>query len=276
MSSLLRTIRLVHPFPSLVNAALVLGLTLLAGGSPARAATLTTAMLGLQFCIGVVNDLFDQRLDGRTKPWKPIPSGLVSVRAARLTAVVAGGGGLALAATVDPVVLLLAAVMLGAGLAYDALLKPTAWAWTCFAVAFPLLPVYAWYGAVGGLPPRAEFLLPLAALAGPALQLSNGLADLESDVAGGIATLATRLGRRVALLVIGGLLAVIHGLAWLTLSASAIEPILPLIGLASLLAGLGLTLSAADQARRREVGWMIQAASIALLGLGWVAASTAG
>jgi 4-hydroxybenzoate polyprenyltransferase len=274
MSSLLRTVRLVHPFPSFVNAALVLGMALLAGGAPARAALLAAAMLGLQLCIGAVNDLCDEGLDARSKPWKPIPSGLVSRRTARRIAIAAGGGGLVLAATVDPVVLLLAAVMLSAGLAYDALLKPTAWAWACFAVAFPLLPVYAWYGAVGGLPPRPEFLLPLAALAGPALQLSNGLADLESDLGGGIATLATRLGRRTTLLVIGWLLAVIHGLAWLTLSASASEAVLPLIGFASFLAALGLTLSAADAPRRREIGWMIQASSIALLGLGWVAALT--
>ena len=39
-------------------------------------------MLGLQFCIGAVNDLLDERVDALAKPWKPIPSGLVSRRTA--------------------------------------------------------------------------------------------------------------------------------------------------------------------------------------------------
>ena len=129
-----------------------------------------------------------------------------------------GATAIVLALTQGPVVAVLALLMLGAGLLYDYRLKPTAWAWACFSVAFALLPVYAWYGSTGQLPPLAQFLLPLAALAGPALQLSNGLVDLERDSAGGLATLATRLGRGRTLAIIAALLIVIYGLAWLTLS----------------------------------------------------------
>ncbi len=206
-SPAIRVARLVHPFPSFVNAGLVLGLSLLAGADLARSSVLAVGMLGLQFCIGVVNDLADEQLDALTKPWKPIASGLVSRRDGVLVALLTGGGGLVLAASAGLVPAVLALAMLGAGLAYDLRLKPTAWAWLCFAVAFPLLPIYAWYGAVGMLPPRAELLLPLAALAAPALQLSNGLADLEADRLGGIATLATRLGRRRTLAVMAVVLA---------------------------------------------------------------------
>jgi 4-hydroxybenzoate polyprenyltransferase len=275
MTRLISALRLVHPFPSLVNSALVLGLALLAGGGPLRSALLAMGMLGLQFCIGTVNDLYDAPVDRVAKPWKPIAAGVVSRRAAQVVALIAGGGGLALAtAAAGGATLAMAAAMLACGLLYDARLKPTAWAWACFSVAFAILPIYAWYGAAGQLPPRPEFLLPLAALAGPVIQLSNGLADLERDAAAGLRTLAARLGRRSALLVIGLLLAVIHGLAWMTLTRATTAALAPVAG-ASALALLGLGLSAAQRPAWREVGWMIQACALALLGLAWVAAVSA-
>src|SRR4051794_2853509 len=201
MNSRLRALRVLHPFPSLLNAALVLALAVVAGAAPSVAAVLAIGMLGIQFCIGTVNDIVDVDLDSRTKSWKPIPAGLVSVNAARSIAVVATVVALVAGLSQGPLVLLMALAMLGCGLVYDVRLKPTAWAWACFSVAFAILPVYAWYGAVGEGPPLAEFLLPLALLAGPALQLSNGLVDIERDESGGMRTLATRLGRRRSLIV---------------------------------------------------------------------------
>src|SRR3990170_6298970 len=97
MRALISALRLVHPFPSLVNSALVFGLATLAGGDPTRAALLAAGMLGLQLCIGTVNDLFDESLDRLAKPWKPIAAGLVSRRAATIVATASGGGGLLLA-----------------------------------------------------------------------------------------------------------------------------------------------------------------------------------
>ncbi len=273
MSPTWRTIRLVHPFPSLVNATIVLGLALIAGGSPERAAVLAIGMLGLQFCIGATNDLVDATLDAGSKPWKPIPSGLVSRRTATVVAALSGGLGVALAASAGPVVAALAVAMLGCGLAYDLYLKPTAWAWACFAVAFALLPLYAWYGASGQLPPRLELLLPLAALAGPLIQLSNGLSDLESDRAAGLSTLATRLGRRRTLQAIALMLVVIHGVAWLTLAPSGSIAVVAACAAATTLAVIGLALSAQLDRDRRELGWMVQAASLGLLGLGWLGAA---
>lgn len=274
MSPRLAAIRLVHPFPSALNALLVLGLASLAGAAPPAALTLALAMLLLQFSIGAANDYFDVETDARAKPAKPIPRGLVSRRTALGLAGACGLLALGLAGSVGLAVLVLAAIMLAAGLVYDALLKPTAWGWACFAVAFPLLPVYAWWGAAGQLPPRAELLLPLAALAGPALQLANGLVDLERDRLAGLATLPVRLGRRRSLLAMGVLLCVIHGLAWLTLVAGQGGglPSVLLVGTASLLAAVGLGLSSSLSPPRRETGWQAQAVAVALLALGWLAA----
>ncbi|MEP7360575.1 MAG: UbiA family prenyltransferase [Chloroflexota bacterium] len=264
------TLRLVHPFPSFLTSALVFALALLAGGATSLALTLAVGMLGLQFCIGVTNDLFDEAADRSAKPWKPIAAGIVSRPNAWTVAVMAGGGGLALAlAAGGAASLVMAAAMLSCGLVYDVRLKRTAWAWLCFSVAFAILPVYAWYGAGGQLPPRSEFVLPLAALAGPLIQLSNALADIEVDAATGVGTLATRLGRRNSLLLIGVLVGLIHGLGWLTLTTSSTAALLPIAG-ASMLALVGLGFSASERPARRQVGWMIQAAAIAVLGVAWL------
>ena len=252
---------------------MVLAIALVAGASLARAIVLSVAMLGLQFCIGATNDLFDERLDALSKPFKPIPAGIVSRRTARLVAALSGGGGLLLAVSVDPLVLAMAAAMLGAGLLYDALLKPTAFGWVCFAIAFPILPVYAWYGATGTLPPRWELLVPVAALAGLGLQLANGLIDLEDDRAAGVMTFAVRLGPRAALGVMGVVLLVVHGLAWLSLAPGASLPGLGVISLATGMSVVGWILSAQGRGALRGVGWTAQAGSIALLGLGWLAAA---
>ncbi len=230
-------------------------------------------MLGLQFCIGAVNDLFDEALDAESKPFKPIPAGRVSRRTAWLVAALSGGGGLALAALVRPPDLLplaMCGAMLGAGLLYDALLKPTAFGWVCFAIAFPILPLYAWYGAAGALPPRWEILLPVAALAGPALQLANGLIDLETDRAAGLRTLAVALGRRNSLWVMAIVVVAIHLLAWITVPPTAAVMVAVVSGIAGALA-LGGLMASAQQARiMREVGWSAQAASIAVLALAWL------
>lgn len=273
MAATWAALRLVHPFPSALNAALVLAISLVAGASLARAIVLSVAMLGLQFCIGATNDLFDEAVDALSKPFKPIPAGIVSRRAARLVAAVAGGGGLLLAASVGPWVLLMAAAMLGAGLLYDAALKPTAFGWVCFAIAFPILPVYAWFGATAALPPRWELLVPVAALAGLGLQLANGLIDLDEDRSAGVRTFAVRLGRGKALGAMVATLVVVHALAWLSLAPGASLPGLGVISLATGMSVVGWILSAQGRGALRGIGWTAQAASIALLGLGWLAAA---
>jgi 4-hydroxybenzoate polyprenyltransferase len=233
-------------------------------------------MLGIQFCIGVVNDLYDEQLDARSKPFKPIPAGRVSRRTARFVAGASGVGGLLLGALVrppDPVPVVLLVAMLACGLAYDAYLKPTAFGWVAFAIAFPLLPLYAWYGATGMLPPRWEILVPVAVLAGPALSVANGLVDLDTDAVGGARTLAVQLGRRRSLVFVGVAQAIIHGLAFVTLPAD-VPMIVPMLsGIAGALALGGMVALAQSERLMREVGWSAEAASIAVLALSWLLAA---
>lgn len=270
----LRAAAVVHPFPSLLNASLVLGLALVAGGELRVAAGLALGMLGIQFAIGAFNDFFDYDLDEVAKPDKPIPAGLISRRAAAVVGALAGGGGLLLAAVYGGPELLLAVAMLVAGLAYDAILKRGPLGWVCFVVALPLLPVYAWFGAAGTMPPRAELVLLLAALAGPALQLANGLVDLERDRAVGVRGLPAWLGRSASLALMAVLQASVHTVAWLALllGEPALVEILLLVVAAGGLTLAGLFLSASSDVSSREWGWRAQAGGLALLALAWLAA----
>ena len=231
-------------------------------------------MLGVQFCIGAVNDLVDETLDARTKPWKPIPSGTVTRKQALLVAILAGGGGLVLAATRGIPVLLLAMGMLTAGLAYDFVLKRTAWSWVAYALALPLLPVYAWWGAAGVLPPRAELIVPVAALAGPGLQLTNGLVDAERDRLGGVVGLVAILGRARALVLVTMIIVVIHAVAWSMLLTQEVPLVARALGVGStVLACVALTLSTSVLETRRERGWRLQTVSMGLLAVAWLAAA---
>jgi 4-hydroxybenzoate polyprenyltransferase len=264
----------IHPFPSLLNALVVFGLSLAARGDLLTASSLALAMLGLQFCIGATNDLADHGTDARVKPGKPLPSGRLSRRAATVIALLAGGGGVALAAAHGPVVAAMAGLMLGAGLAYNFWLSRGPFAWAAYSVALPIVPLYAWWGSVAELPPRPELLLPLAAAAGPALQLANGVVDMERDRRAGSVTPALWLGRRRAIAAMMLLHALVHGTAWLALvsgpGAWSVVP-LALLSMAGLLAVAGLRLSASSAEALRERGWQAQASSIGVLALGWLA-----
>jgi 4-hydroxybenzoate polyprenyltransferase len=62
-----------------------------------------------------------------------------------------------------------------------------------FALAIPLLPVYAFAG-VGRIPSMVIWFIPIAALLGVALNLANALPDVEEDAANNANTLAVVLG----------------------------------------------------------------------------------
>ncbi|HEY7591084.1 MAG TPA: UbiA family prenyltransferase, partial [Candidatus Limnocylindrales bacterium] len=169
-------------------------IALIAGAGLEVAVRLGLGMLLLQASIGVVNDIVDAPRDAVSKPAKPIPAGLVPPVLAALVGAVAAALGLALSAASGPPTVLVGVLVLGIGYAYDLWLKGTASSWLPFAVGIPLLPVYAWLGAAGSVPPAFTFLLPAAVLAGAALAIANALADAEADRAAGVPSVALALG----------------------------------------------------------------------------------
>jgi 4-hydroxybenzoate polyprenyltransferase len=290
-------LRLAHPFPSILNAAATGAVALLAGGDVMAAARLAASMLCLQASIGALNDVADVGVDATGKPAKPIPSGLVSPRTAMAVAVGAGFLGLALSFAAGPGTAVVAAAGLGLGVLYDVGLSRTRWSWLPLSLALPLLPIHAWLGATGFVPPGLLSLLPVAVAAGAALALANGLVDIERDARAGRRAVAVELGQRRAWLVHASLLAAVAvaavvvapGVPDVTAAPPAVgSPRGPIVGIDALrwlrtggvAAGVvGLTVGvvalAARSARLRERAWELETVSIAAIGLGWLAGTAA-
>jgi 4-hydroxybenzoate polyprenyltransferase len=268
-------VRLVHPFPSLLDGLVVAAVAVVAGASIAPdALVLGLSMTLLQFAIGALNDLHDAPTDGGRVPAKPIPSGLVSADQARVVVAGAAVGGLALAATHGTGLLVLAGLVLVIGFGYDLVAKGTAWSWLPFALGIPILPVYGWFGATGQVPAWALALVPAAACAGAALAVANARADVERDTANGVVTIATRLGdsgTRMALILAWAGAAAI-ALAWL-IGGRADPASIVAVLLSCLIIVLGVAFGWRGTAERREWAWRIQAVGAAVAAVTWLAAT---
>jgi 4-hydroxybenzoate polyprenyltransferase len=265
-------VRVVHPFPSVLDGIVAGGAAWLAGGAGETAARLAISMVLLQASVGALNDVVDAPRDAGRKPGKPIPAGLVEARVALAISALAAAGGVLLAVPSGPAALGLAVALLALGYGYDVVAKGTAWSWVPFALAIPLFPTYGWLGASGTLPPVWPVLLAVAALAGAALAIGNGVVDLERDRDAGLASAATVLGRMRAVwlgaLLIAAAAAAAIGILWMR---SGMVP-----WGAAIAAGLGLALGGArlladDRPATRERGWELQAVGVALAAIGWLA-----
>lgn len=269
----LAALRVIHPAPSAINALLVVTLASIAGASIATATWLAIAMLGFQASIGALNDIVDRDVDRRWKPAKPIPAGLVSPTAAAAVSIVGAIVGLAISAAFGPLVLVLGGLGYASGAAYDVILRRHGLGWLAYAAAFPLLLAWTWEAAASTLPPGWPSLLPVAALAGPALHLANSLVDADVDERAERPSLATRSGPRRAGWLLALLQAAILLLAWVTLLAMTAVP--PIATTAALLAtaavAVGVLLSGRERPRAREAGWLLQAGGLALLAAAWLA-----
>jgi 4-hydroxybenzoate polyprenyltransferase len=246
-------------------------------------------MFCLQVSIGAVNDIADVELDRVGKPAKPIPAGMVTVPVARVWAIGACALGLALALPSGVPAVAVGAAGLGLGYLYDLSLSRTILAWLPLTLALPLVPVFGWLGATGGVPSALVGLVPVALLAGAALTVANGLVDVERDVLAGKPTIPVRLGRARAWIVHAGLFAAAITLAFVLAPAASvvvggvgvgagggpggIPGVVRAVGLPLgtivIVAGAGL-LTAASQGLR-ERGWELEGVGTAAIGIGWLA-----
>jgi 4-hydroxybenzoate polyprenyltransferase len=232
-------------------------------------------MIAIQAAIGTVNDIVDVDRDRGAKPGKPLPGGVVSMRGARLVAVVAIAVGLVLSIPSGPATAAVALLGLAVGLAYDVRLKGTAWSWLAFALGLPLLPVYAWLGAVGDLPRSFALLIPTAVGAGAALAIANALADVDRDLAAGVASVAVALGQEAAwrvhlVLHITVFVAAFSSLAMASMAGPPPLSPAPMMVLGALLVVVGAGLARSSLASRRERAWELEAVGIGMAAVGWI------
>lgn len=272
--------RLVHPFPSLLDGAVVGLIALVAGGGLLLAFVLGLSMACLQFAIGALNDVVDAPADAGRKPGKPIPAGLVTVREAWVVVGVSAGLGLLLALVGGPWLFGLAVVVLAIGLAYDLWAKGTTLSWLPFAIGIPLLPLYGWFGGSGFVPGMFVVLIPAAANAGTALAIANAIVDIERDLDAGDRSIAIALGPERA----SGLVLALHGVvAVLAVATAAVVGaptgwVVAVLG-ASLAplggAALGLVAAGRPGHSLRELAWEVQAVGTGLLAVAWLGALSA-
>jgi len=273
----LLALAVVHPVPSAINAASVATLAIIAGGSLLTATLLALAMLGFQFSIGAVNDIADVDTDRLWKPRKPIPAGLIGVTSTVVIAILGASVGLILSASFGPAVLVLGAMGYASGVAYDVAMRRVGLGWLCYAAAFPLLLTWAWAASAGSLPPGWPSLLPVAALAGPAIYLGNSLVDAGTDVRAGRPSLATQLGPRGARWTLVALMASVLAFAWATLGSIPTLSALALAAgiVATAVIALGVAMSWQSGPRSLEAGWLLQAVGLAILAATWLASMAA-
>ncbi len=228
---------LSHPVPLLFHLLAIAMFTLLAAGLHATwsvVAYIIAAHAAMQLAINFINDYCDRARDAVGKPEKPIPRGLVRPREALILGYLMVGTMALLLLPLPPLAWGLSLLYLTLAMAYNLGLKSTPFSGFVFALAMPLIPLYAFAG-VGRSIPLLVWLVPVGFLLGVALNLANSLLDLEQDAANGARTLAVALGVKRAFLC-GNCLLVGGALLILGLHLTHILPIQPLILAGTLLA----------------------------------------
>ena len=257
-----------HPGPSLLVTCVLVAIAGLAARhvpDAPRVLQLVGAMLPVQLCIGVVNDVVDLRADAVTKPHKPLVRGVISLPTATGVGVVLGAIGLGAAATINPATLGFDALALCAGLAYDLGLRRTPFSWVPWWGGMAVLP-FEGYASVGLGPSRLLVLIPLSGLIAVGLHVANALPDIEGDRAAGRRSLPVLLGPGWSTWVGPGALAVAGVLA--ALLAGPLGQAGPsfFAGLAVL--GAGVAVVAVTRSRRP---FPILALTTAVFAIAWLA-----
>jgi 4-hydroxybenzoate polyprenyltransferase len=204
-----------HPGPSLLVTCVLVAIAGLAGQhvpDATRVLQLVGAMLPVQLCIGVINDVADLHADAVTKPYKPLVREAISPSTAMGIGVVLGAIGLGAAATINPATLGFDALALCSGLAYDLGLRRTPLSWVPWWGGMAVLPLEG-YASVASIPSRLLALIPLSGLIAVGLHVANALPDIDGDRAAGRRSLPVLLGSEWSTWVGPGALAVAGVLA---------------------------------------------------------------
>ena len=233
-----------HPVPVLFHLIAVTVFALLASWSHpiwSSLLLLVGAHTAMQLAIAVFNDYYDRERDALGKPGKPIPSGRVTPREALYAGWLLLALMVVLLLPLPPLAWLFTLGYLTLGMAYNLGLKATPLSGVVFALAMPLIPLYAFAG-MGRELSSLIWLLPMGILLGVSLNLANSLPDLEEDASGGARTLAVALGLRRSFLV-GDALLVFDALLLLVLYLTGVQRVQPLaLGITLVLTGLLLIL----------------------------------
>ncbi|MBW3633890.1 MAG: UbiA family prenyltransferase [Chloroflexi bacterium] len=239
---------------------------------PQRIGPLLLAMLGGQLAIGAINELVDLPFDTVDKPWKPLPSGDVSIGGARAVVVIGLMMMIAFGWHFGALPFALLVLGTGLGIAYDLWFKRTMWSWLPYLIALPLLPIWV-FAALGKPEPRLLLLYPLGALATVGVHLAQALPDVTIDREAGLETITSRLGemRIFVFAWLATLSAPVLGwfaAQWLGASQQLV-PIAIASGFAVLLLAINVILISADRRRGAIACFPLVATATLGTGLAW-------
>jgi 4-hydroxybenzoate polyprenyltransferase len=268
---------LSHPGPVFLHTVAIFMLVLLAAWPHfvwRVIGLLVAAHLAMQLSIAILNDYCDRRQDAAGKKRKPIPLGLVRPREALIAGILLIPVMILLLLPLNPLALLISLIYLAFGQSYNLGLKATPFSGIVFALAIPLIPVYAFVG-VGRVVPLMLWLVPVAALLGITLNVANSLSDLEEDAVSGVRTLAVALGLKRSLIVCP-LLIFLSIILIGTLTVTRLVPARAWIIAPTLLIGclalvvLLLCFGPERSARARRLYFYFVAATCLVLAAGWL------
>ncbi len=179
-----------------------------------------------------INDYFDREVDAINKPWRPIPSGLVSARTAYIASISMLCIGTALSLAITPLSFVIAALASILAYAYSWKLKRLLIVGN-LTVSFSAALSLVYGGAATPNPVPALVPALYAFLINLGREFLKGIEDVEGDRAYGVETLATRFGTRVAyvasLVVLAALIA-ISPLPFVVLGYSILYLIVAILG----------------------------------------------
>lgn len=185
-----------HPGPSLAITVLATLLAAQAAPHGIGPVLVAPAMLAGQLSVGWSNDAFDAPRDaaaGRTD--KPVATGAISVRAVWIAAVCAVLAALAMSLAISTATMVILAVLIGAGWAYNAGLKSTLASGLMYLIGFGPIPAYA-ASTLPGHPAPTWWVTAAAALVGLGAHFANVLPDLAADRATGVRGLPQQVAAR--------------------------------------------------------------------------------
>lgn len=271
-----------HPFPSGMFVIAVGLLSWMAASSahrsedPAKLVLLLAGVACTQIAVGAVNDVRDLELDRESRPTKPIVRGAITPRQALILASVTTLAVFVLVTPLGLGALVLCLLLEALGLAYDLGLKSTPLSALLFAVFFPVLPLLAWT-VFGAQQTYLFWLVPVLALLGVTMNVSNSLPDLEDDVKYGIGGFPHLLGVRGGLVAVASLPLVSLAMMWALSLLDVVPARLPTLLIASVAGLVAATTAAAlvfwtPEPRALRTTFMIQSFGVFGLGVGWLAA----
>jgi 4-hydroxybenzoate polyprenyltransferase len=166
------------------------------------------------------------------------------------------------------------------GQAYNLGLKTTPAGGVVFALAIPLIPVYA-FAAVDHIIPLIVWQVPVGVLLGLSIHLANTLPDIEQDTANHVRNIVVMLGRKRTVVAITILIMVAAGLVEV-LSILGVVPVQKrllfptLVAVVALAGGLYLAFRSKQAHSAHQLYFYFIVLTCIVLFGGWAASALAG